>query len=122
VGQIELFYDQAPESMKSLGTAMSLAAYGAGSYLSSAVLSLVDRVTAAGESSTPWVGNDLNASRLDRYYAFLAALAAANLAAFLALSCRYNYRAEAAEEIEVAHQAGTGAADAARVHSDPHGQ
>jgi dipeptide/tripeptide permease len=123
VGQIELFYDQAPESMKSLGTAMSLAAYGAGSFLSSAVLTLVDRVTASGGSSTPWVGNDLNASRLDRYYAFLAALAAANLAAFLVLSCRYNYRAEAAEEIEVAHQAaGAEAADAARVHSEPHGQ
>ncbi|GJM84773.1 hypothetical protein PR202_ga00477 [Eleusine coracana subsp. coracana] len=115
VGQIEFFYDQAPDSMKSLGTAVSLAAYGAGSFLSSAILSIVDRVT-AGSSMTPWVGNDLNASRLDRYYAFLAALAAANLAAFLALSCRYTYRAESTEEIEVA-QAGAGAA--ARVHSEP---
>ncbi|CAN6318191.1 unnamed protein product [Urochloa humidicola] len=110
VGQIEFFYDQAPESMKSLGTAVSLAAYGVGSMLSSAVLSLVERVTAGKEGGrTPWVANDLNASRLDCYYAFLAALAAANLAAFVALSCRYSYRAESTEAIGVT----------ARVHSEP---
>jgi peptide/histidine transporter 3/4 len=108
VGQIEFFYDQAPESMKSLGTAMSLTAYGVGSMLSSAVLSAVARVTAAGRG-TPWVSDDLNASRLDCYYAFLAALAAANLAAFVALSCRYSYRAESTEAIGVT----------ARVHSEP---
>jgi peptide/histidine transporter 3/4 len=108
VGQIEFFYDQAPESMKSLGTAMSLTAYGVGSMLSSAVLSAVARVTAAGRG-TPWVTDDLNASRLDCYYALLAALAAANLAAFLALSCRYSYRAESTEAIGVT----------ARVHSEP---
>ncbi|CAN6299132.1 unnamed protein product [Urochloa humidicola] len=102
VGQIEFFYDQAPESMKSLGTAVSLAAYGVGSMLSSAVLSLVERVTAGGKQGrTPWVANDLNASRLDCYYAFLAALASANLAAFVALSCRYSYRAESTEAIGV---------------------
>uniref|UniRef100_A0A0A9EX66 Uncharacterized protein n=1 Tax=Arundo donax TaxID=35708 RepID=A0A0A9EX66_ARUDO len=115
VGQIEFFYDQAPESMKSLGTAMSLTAYGAGSMLSSAILSLVERATARGSgAATPWVGDDLNASRLDRYYAFLAALAAANLAAFVALSCRYSYRAESVEAIDVAAQDG----GAARVHSE----
>ncbi|XP_062201001.1 protein NRT1/ PTR FAMILY 5.2-like [Phragmites australis] len=112
VGQIELFYDQAPESMKSLGTAMSLTAYGVGSVLSSAILSLVERATRG--SGTPWVANDLNASRLDLYYAFLAALAAANLAAFVALSCRYSYRAESAEAIDVAAQGG-----APRVHLEP---
>ncbi|KAJ1295250.1 hypothetical protein BS78_01G209100 [Paspalum vaginatum] len=107
VGQIEFFYDQAPESMKSLGTAMSLTAYGVGNMLSSAILSLVERVTA--ERGAPWVTNDLNASRLDCYYAFLAVLAAANLAAFVVLSCRYSYRAESTEAIHVT----------ARVHSEP---
>ncbi|KAL6641061.1 hypothetical protein ACP70R_019242 [Stipagrostis hirtigluma subsp. patula] len=118
VGQIEFFFDQAPESMKSLGTAMSLTAYGAGSFLSSAVLSLVERATRGGGGGHPWVANDLNASRLDRYYAFLAALAAANLAAFAALSRGYSYRAESTTEAieeDVAHAGGA----AARVHSEP---
>nr|CAB3499423.1 unnamed protein product [Digitaria exilis] len=100
VGQIEFFYDQAPETMKSLGTAMSLMANGVGNMLSSALLAVVERAT-EGRGRTPWVGNDLNASRLDCYYAFLAALAAANLAAFAVLSCRYEYRAESTEAIGV---------------------
>ncbi|TVU30410.1 hypothetical protein EJB05_22031 [Eragrostis curvula] len=113
-GMIEFFYDQSPESMKSLGTAISLTAYGAGSFLSSAILSLVQRATASGSSSTPWVANDLNASRLDRYYAFLAALAAANLLVFVALSCRYTYRAEFTETVD-----DVAGPDASRVHSEP---
>uniref|UniRef100_A0A0D3HEJ4 Major facilitator superfamily (MFS) profile domain-containing protein n=1 Tax=Oryza barthii TaxID=65489 RepID=A0A0D3HEJ4_9ORYZ len=101
VGQIEFFYDQAPESMKSLGTAMSLTAYGAGNLLSSAILAAVERVTGGGKGRTPWVTNNLNASRLDYYYAFLATLAAANLLAFVVHSCKYSYRVESTETIDV---------------------
>ncbi|EEC67145.1 hypothetical protein OsI_33983 [Oryza sativa Indica Group] len=101
VGQIEFFYDQAPESMKSLGTAMSLTAYGSGNLLSSAILAAVERVTGGGKGRTPWVTNNLNASRLDYYYAFLATLAAANLLAFVVLSCKYSYRVESTETIDV---------------------
>ena len=101
VGQTEFFYDQAPESMKSLGTAMSLTAYGAGNLLSSAILAAVERVTGGGKGRTPWVTNNLNASRLDYYYAFLATLAAANLLAFVVLSCKYSYRVESTETIDV---------------------
>uniref|UniRef100_A0ACD5TMS9 Uncharacterized protein n=2 Tax=Avena sativa TaxID=4498 RepID=A0ACD5TMS9_AVESA len=115
VGQIEFFYDQAPESMKSLGTALSLTAYGAGNILSSAVLSLVERVT--GERGTPWVINDLNASRLDYYYALLTVLAAINFSVFLALSGRYTYRAESRETIGVAMDDVQGGPP--RVHSKP---
>uniref|UniRef100_A0A0E0ITD7 Major facilitator superfamily (MFS) profile domain-containing protein n=1 Tax=Oryza nivara TaxID=4536 RepID=A0A0E0ITD7_ORYNI len=101
VGQIEFFYDQAPESMKSLGTAMSLTAYGSGNLLSSAILAAVERVTGGSKGRTPWVTNNLNASRLDYYYAFLATLAAANLLAFVVLSCKYSYRVESTETIDV---------------------
>ncbi|KAL5232372.1 hypothetical protein ABZP36_031148 [Zizania latifolia] len=113
VGQIEFFYDQAPESMKSLGTAMSLTAYGAGNLLSSAILTLVERVT--GEKGTPWVTNNLNASRLDYYYAFLAVLAAVNMFAFAMLSCRYSYRVESTETIDALAMDVQGGA--ARLHS-----
>ncbi|XP_047093156.1 protein NRT1/ PTR FAMILY 5.2-like [Lolium rigidum] len=114
VGQIEFFYDQAPESMKSLGTALSLTAYGAGNILSSAVLSLVVRVT--GKWGTPWVTNNLNTSRLDYYYALLAVLAVANLSVYIALSRRYTYRAESRETIAIAMDVQGGPAG---VHSKP---
>jgi dipeptide/tripeptide permease len=99
VGHTEFFYDQAPESMKSLGTAMSLAAYGVGNILSSFLLSTVTRIT--GDRGNAWVTNNLNACNLDYYYAFLAVLGAINFFAFLALSAMYRYKAESTETIDV---------------------
>ncbi|TVU48440.1 hypothetical protein EJB05_08077 [Eragrostis curvula] len=99
VGKIEFFYDQAPESMKSLGTAMSLLAYGVGNILSSFLLSLVTRITS--ERGNAWVTNNLNACHLDYYYAFLTVLAAVNFLAFAAISSRYRYRAESTETIDI---------------------
>lgn len=100
VGKIEFFYDQAPESMKSLGTAMSLTAYGIGNFLSSFLLSTVTRVTR--DRGHAWVANNLNASNLDYYYAFLTALGAVNFVAFLALSARYRYKAQSTDTIDAA--------------------
>ncbi|KAK6122788.1 hypothetical protein DH2020_043466 [Rehmannia glutinosa] len=45
VAKIEFFYDQAPESMKSLGTSYSMTSLGAGNFLSSFLLSTVTRIT-----------------------------------------------------------------------------
>jgi len=98
-GMIEFFYDQAPESMKSLGTAMSLTAYGIGNILSSFLLSTVTRIT--GERGNAWVTNNLNASNLDYYYAFLTVLGGINFLAFLALSGVYRYKAESTETIDI---------------------
>uniref|UniRef100_A0A0D9Z1U6 Major facilitator superfamily (MFS) profile domain-containing protein n=1 Tax=Oryza glumipatula TaxID=40148 RepID=A0A0D9Z1U6_9ORYZ len=100
VGKIEFFYDQAPESMKSLGTAMSLTAYGVGNVLSSFLLSLVSRVTR--ERGDAWVTNNLNASHLDYYYGFLTVLGAINAVVFVALSSRYRYKVESTETIDIA--------------------
>jgi dipeptide/tripeptide permease len=99
VGKIEFFYEQAPESMKSLGTAMSLVAYGVGSMLSSFLLSFVTRITR--ERGNAWVTNNLNASNLDYYYAFLTVLAIINFLAFVAISAKYRNRVESTETIEV---------------------
>ncbi|CAN6314115.1 unnamed protein product [Urochloa humidicola] len=98
VGKIEFFYDQAPESMKSLGTAMSLTAYGIGNFLSSFLLSTVTRITR--DRGNAWVTNNLNASNLDYYYAFLTVLGGINFMAFLALSAMYRYKAESTAAID----------------------
>ncbi|KAJ1298876.1 hypothetical protein BS78_01G487400 [Paspalum vaginatum] len=100
VGKIEFFYDQAPESMKSLGTAMSLTAYGIGNILSSFLLSTVTDITR--ERGHAWVTNNLNASNLDYYYAFLTVLGGVNFLAFIVLSVRYRYKAESTEAIDIA--------------------
>ncbi|KAF3953374.1 hypothetical protein CMV_021174 [Castanea mollissima] len=73
VAKIEFFYDQAPESMKSLGTSYSMTTLGIGNFISSFLLSTVSHITKE-HGHRGWILNDLNASHLDYYYAFLACL------------------------------------------------
>ncbi|XP_045800231.1 protein NRT1/ PTR FAMILY 5.6-like [Trifolium pratense] len=70
VGLQEYFYDQVPDSMRSLGMALYLSVIGVGSFLSSFLITIVDHVTEKNGKS--WIGKDINSSRLDRFYWMLA--------------------------------------------------
>jgi hypothetical protein len=72
VAQLELYYDQAPDSMRSCSMALQLAATACGGYAASALLRAVSRATAA--RGTPWIAQDLNDGRLDLFFLLLAAL------------------------------------------------
>ncbi|KAK2453898.1 protein NRT1/ PTR FAMILY 5.2 [Trifolium repens] len=98
--KIEFFYDQAPESMKSLGTSYSLTTTGIGSFLSTFLLSTVSHVTEK-HGRRGWILNNLNASRLDYYYAFLAILNVLNFIFFVIVSKLYVYRAEVSNSLKV---------------------
>ncbi|GAU25236.1 hypothetical protein TSUD_17480 [Trifolium subterraneum] len=98
--KIEFFYDQAPESMKSLGTSYSLTTTGIGSFLSSLLLSTVSRVTEK-HGRRGWILDNLNDSHLDYYYAFLAILNVLNFIFFVIVSKLYVYRAEVSNSLEV---------------------
>ncbi|KAF3457858.1 hypothetical protein FNV43_RR02518 [Rhamnella rubrinervis] len=100
VAKIEFFYDQAPESMKSLGTSFAMTTLGVGSFLSSFLLSTVSNVTKK-HGHHGWILNNLNASHLDYYYAFFAVLNALNFVFFLVVSKLYEYRAEVSDSIRV---------------------
>ncbi|VAH76022.1 unnamed protein product [Triticum turgidum subsp. durum] len=98
VAKIEFFYDQAPEGMKSLGTSYAMTSLGVGNFLSSFLLSTVSRVTRRrGGGHGGWIQNNLNASRLDLYYAFFAVLNCANLLVFFAVCRMYVYNADIAD-------------------------
>ncbi|KAG5550338.1 hypothetical protein RHGRI_015336 [Rhododendron griersonianum] len=90
VGLQEYFYDQVPDSMRSLGIAFYLSVIGFANFLSSLLITVVDRVTEkAGKS---WLGKDLNSSRLDNFYWLLAAIAAVDLCVYVILARRYSYK------------------------------
>ncbi|XP_073393754.1 protein NRT1/ PTR FAMILY 8.2 isoform X2 [Physcomitrium patens] len=90
IGALEFFYDQAPDSMRSLGTAIFLSTIGIGNFLSSMLLSSVVKVTSlCGQS---WIVDNLNRCRLDYFYWLLAGLMAANLCFFFALARWYQYK------------------------------
>lgn len=90
VGLQEYFYDQVPDSMRSLGMALYLSVIGVGSFLSSFLITIVDHVTEKNGKS--WIGKDINSSRLDRFYWMLAIINALNLCAYLFLAKRYTYK------------------------------
>ncbi|KAE8706048.1 Protein NRT1/ PTR FAMILY 5.7 [Hibiscus syriacus] len=90
VGLQEYFYDQVPDSMRSLGIAFYLSVIGASNFVSSVLITLVDHVTEKGGES--WFGKDLNSSRLDKFYWLLAILTMANLLVFVIVAKRYTYK------------------------------
>ncbi|KAL3536447.1 hypothetical protein ACH5RR_004908 [Cinchona calisaya] len=90
VGLQEYFYDQVPDSMRSLGIAFYLSVIGAANFLSSMLITIVDGLTEkAGKS---WFGKDINSSRLDYFYWLLAGMTAVNLAIYVLVSRQYSYK------------------------------
>jgi len=96
VGKLEFFYDQAPESMQSIGTALFASTLGIGNFISSFLLTVMTNITGR-EGHTEWILDNLNASRLYYYYALLAVLNVLNLIFFLAVSRSYVYKRETSE-------------------------
>lgn len=96
VGKLEFFYNQAPESMQSIGTALVGSTTGIGSFLSSFLLTVTTKITGRKGHSN-WVSDNLNASRLYYYYALLAVLNILNLIFFLVVSRFYVYKRETNE-------------------------
>ncbi|KAA8516366.1 hypothetical protein F0562_016659 [Nyssa sinensis] len=90
VGLQEYFYDQVPDSMRSLGIALYLSVIGAASFLSSLLITVVDHITE--KSGQSWFGKDLNSSRLDNFYWLLAAITAVNLCIYVWVARQYSYK------------------------------
>ena len=103
VSKIEFFYDQAPESMKSLGTSYSITTVGLGSFISTFLLSTVSHITQK-HGHKGWILNNLNASHFDYYYAFFAVLNLLNLIFFMIVTKYFVYRAEISDSIDVLAQ------------------
>ncbi|KAI3864461.1 hypothetical protein MKW92_034746 [Papaver armeniacum] len=100
VAKIEFFYDQAPESMKSLGTSYSMTTLGIGNFLSSFLLSTVSDITKRHHHKG-WIVNNLNDSHLDYYYAFFAILNVLNFIFFMFATKSYVYKAEISDSMMI---------------------
>ncbi|KAL5561973.1 hypothetical protein UlMin_031720 [Ulmus minor] len=104
VGKLEFFYDQAPESMKSIGSSFYCISIGAGFFLNSILLTTVSDITKRN-GHKGWILDNLNESHLDYYYAFLAVLCFLNFLFFLVVARFFVYNAEANKsDIDLASQ------------------
>ncbi|XP_010912660.1 protein NRT1/ PTR FAMILY 4.3-like [Elaeis guineensis] len=83
VGLIEFFYKQSLYGMQSFLTAMTYCSYSFGFFLSSLLVSLVNKITSSSSKSGWLSDNDLNKDRLDYFYWLLAALSLLNFFNYL---------------------------------------
>ncbi|VFR03360.1 unnamed protein product [Cuscuta campestris] len=91
IGQLEFFYDQAPDSMRSLCSALSLTTTAIGNYLSALLVSIVTDISTRN-GKPGWLADNLNYGHLDYFFWLLAALSAINLGVFVAVAKMYTYK------------------------------
>lgn len=90
IGQLEFFYDQAPEHMRSMGITLFLTDIGGGHLWASSLVKLVVSVT--GRSHQPWIVNNINKCQLHYFYWLLAGQMALALIFYLVIAQHYEYK------------------------------
>lgn len=90
VGLQELFYDQVPSECRSIGLALYLSIFGVGSFLSSFLVSGIEKATSR-DGKDSWFANNLNRAHLDYFYWLLAGLSSLELILFVYFSRAYVY-------------------------------
>ncbi|GAV68528.1 LOW QUALITY PROTEIN: PTR2 domain-containing protein [Cephalotus follicularis] len=91
IGQLEFFYAQAPDAMRSLCSALSLTTVALGNYLSTLLVTIVTKVTTEN-GKLGWIPDNLNRGHLDYFYWLLAILSLLNLLAYLWIAKIYTYK------------------------------
>ncbi|KAF2938224.1 hypothetical protein DAI22_03g102300 [Oryza sativa Japonica Group] len=95
IGQAEFFYNQSPDSMRSLCSAFALVTVSLGSYLSSFILTLVSYFTTR-DDNPGWIPDNLNEGHLDRFFWLIAGLSFLNLLLFVYYAQQYKCKKAAA--------------------------
>ncbi|KAG7010750.1 Protein NRT1/ PTR FAMILY 6.4 [Cucurbita argyrosperma subsp. argyrosperma] len=87
VGQLEFFIREAPERMKSMSTGLFLSTLSMGFFVSSLLVTIVDKVT-----NKQWLRSNLNMGNLNYFYWLLAVLGLLNFFFFLVLARKHQYK------------------------------
>ncbi|KAA8543773.1 hypothetical protein F0562_022050 [Nyssa sinensis] len=91
IGQLEFFYEQAPDSMRSLCSALSLTTVALGNYLSSLLVTIVTNISTRN-GKPGWIPDNLNYGHLHYFFWLLAVLSVLNLGVFLLVAKWYTYK------------------------------
>lgn len=91
VGQMEFYYKQFPENMRSFAGSLYYCGIGLASYLGTFLLSAVHDTT-EGFSGGSWLPEDLNKGRLEYFYFLVAGIMTLNFSYFLLVSHWYRYK------------------------------
>ncbi|GLU08019.1 hypothetical protein SLE2022_249500 [Rubroshorea leprosula] len=87
-GMLEFFYSEAPDSMRSMSTALSWCSTAMGYFISSVLVTIANSIS--GAFGRKWLaGHGLNHGRLDLFYALLCVLNFLNLLNYIFWAKRY---------------------------------
>ncbi|KAK9274030.1 hypothetical protein L1049_018844 [Liquidambar formosana] len=90
VGQLEFFNGQAPDGLKSFGSALCMTSISLGNYVSSLLVIIVMKFS-KDEKMPGWIPGNLNKGHLDRFYFLLAALTTVDFMVYIACAKWYKY-------------------------------
>ncbi|KAK8671353.1 hypothetical protein V6N13_037949 [Hibiscus sabdariffa] len=90
VGLQELFYDQMPEEMRSIGAAAYISVVGVGSFVNTAIISVVQAISS--RHGNEWLGDNLNRASLNYFYWVLAGLSGVNLCVYMWITKGFAYK------------------------------
>ncbi|MBA0643131.1 hypothetical protein Goklo_027447 [Gossypium klotzschianum] len=91
IGQLEFFYGQAPDAMRSLCSALSLTTAALGNYLSTFLVNIVaDFSTRDGDYG--WIPDNLNYGHLHYFFWLLAVLSVLNLGVYFMVARWYTFK------------------------------
>nr|GMC87874.1 protein NRT1/ PTR FAMILY 4.3-like [Ipomoea batatas] len=101
---IEFFYKQPLKGMQAFATAITYCSYSFGFYLSSVLVSLIDKITSPSYNGGWLSDNNLNKDRLDLFYWFLATLSFLNFLNYLFWARWYSRKRSASSALSFHHE------------------
>ncbi|KAF8402702.1 hypothetical protein HHK36_010790 [Tetracentron sinense] len=91
IGQLEFFYEQAPDAMRSMCSALSLTTVALGNYLSTLLVTIVTGISTRN-GKLGWIPDNLNYGHLHYFFWLLAVLSVLNLGVYLFVAKWYTYK------------------------------
>ncbi|KAF8096303.1 hypothetical protein N665_0313s0067 [Sinapis alba] len=89
IGQLEFYYEQSPDAMRSLCSALPLLSTAFGSYLSSLILTVVAYLTTM-DGEDGWIpAEDIDKGHLDYFFWLLVCFGCVNIPVFVFFSVKY---------------------------------
>lgn len=102
VGLLEFLYQEAPDAMRSVGSAYAAVAGGLGCFIATILNNIVKAITGNESEGQPsWLSQNINTGRFDYFYWLLTVLSLINFGAFVFFAKRYKYRERKGVRMEV---------------------
>lgn len=99
VAEVEFYYKQVPENMRSIGGSFLFVGFAGSSYFSGFLVSVVHK-TSSGSATGDWLPEDLNKGRLDYFYYLVTALEVLNFGYFIMCAKWYKYKGSGSKEVD----------------------